>query len=52
MATKNKGYLILHEEIELTLLGLTVRAYTKTGKLNVPRERFRRREDGYIWTGR
>lgn len=32
MATKNRGYLVLKEEIELTLRGLTVRAYTKRGK--------------------
>lgn len=32
MATKNIGFLVLHEEIELTLRGLTVRAYTKRGK--------------------
>jgi hypothetical protein len=32
MATKKKGYLILHEEIELTQRGLTVRAYNKRDK--------------------
>jgi len=28
MATKREGYLVIHEEIELTQRGLTVRAYT------------------------
>lgn len=32
MATKREGYLVIHEEIELTQRGLTVRAYTKRGK--------------------
>jgi hypothetical protein len=32
MATKSRGYLKLHEKVELTLRGLTVRAYTKRGK--------------------
>jgi hypothetical protein len=32
MATKNRGYLKIREEIELTRRGLTVRAYTKRGK--------------------
>jgi hypothetical protein len=32
MAAKNKGCLVLHEEIELTLRGFTVRAYTKRGR--------------------
>lgn len=32
MATKREGYLVIHEEIEMTQRGLTVRAYTKRGK--------------------
>jgi hypothetical protein len=32
MATQKMGYLILHEEIELTQRGLTVRAYNKRDK--------------------
>lgn len=32
MATKSKGYLQVHETVELTLRGLTVWAYTKRGK--------------------
>jgi hypothetical protein len=33
MATKNRGYLRVHETVELALRGLTVWAYTKRGKL-------------------
>lgn len=32
MAIKSKGYLRVHETVELTLRGLTVWAYTKRGK--------------------
>jgi hypothetical protein len=32
MAPKNKGYLVLNEEVELTLRGLTVRAYSRRNK--------------------
>ena len=32
MATKSRGYLQVHETVELTLRGLTVWAYTKRGK--------------------
>ena len=32
MPTKSKGYLKVHETVELTLRGLTVWAYTKRGK--------------------
>jgi hypothetical protein len=32
MATKSKGYLQVHETVELTLRGLTVWAYSKRGK--------------------
>lgn len=32
MPAKSKGYLKVHETVELTLRGLTVWAYTKRGK--------------------
>ena len=32
MATKSRGYLQLHETVELTLRGIVVWAYTKRGK--------------------
>jgi hypothetical protein len=32
MASKSKGYLQLHETVELTFRGITVWAYTKRGK--------------------
>lgn len=32
MPTKSRGYLQVHETVELTLRGLTVWAYTKRGK--------------------
>jgi hypothetical protein len=32
MATKSRGYLRVHETVEMTLRGLTVWAYTKRGK--------------------
>jgi hypothetical protein len=37
MATKNKGYLKVHETVEMTLRGITVWAYTKRGKFSWPR---------------
>ena len=32
MATKSRGYLKVHETVEMTLRGITVWAYTKRGK--------------------
>jgi hypothetical protein len=32
MTTKSKGYLRVHETVELTLRGLTVWAYTRRGR--------------------